>query len=283
MLPPLEILHESTTGSDLPLPPELAAFYDRLSFPTHGNRPYIISNFVSTLDGAVSLDAAGMATPGDLNGPGQQDVIVMGMLRAVADVVIIGAGSLRSSPQHTGTAAQVFPPFMDVYKSLRERMGKQGPHLNVVVTATGNVDLSFPVFQSDKIPALIVTTKSGSERIRAMDIPGSVQVIAGTTTGSLTAQDILKAVARIRPLCELILVEGGPRLMGDLFAGGCIDELFLTLAPQVAGRKNFSERPGFVAGRIFAPEYPLWGSLVSVKRGDSHLFLRYAFQSVDVL
>ena len=65
--------------------------------------------------------------------------------------------------------------------------------------------------------------------------------------------------------------------MGDFFAGKCLDELFLTLAPQVAGRDGSAERPGFVAGKRFGPERPLWGTLAGVKRAGSHLFLRYGF------
>jgi hypothetical protein len=53
----------------------------------------------------------------------------------------------------------------------------------------------------------------------------------------------------------------------------------LPLAPQVAGRDGHIERGGIVAGKIFAPEHPLWGKLLSVKLGGSHLFLRYAFES----
>ena len=76
---------------------------------------------------------------------------------------------------------------------------------------------------------------------------------------------------------DVILVEGGPRLIGGFFAEQRLDELFLTLAPQIAGRDDSVERPGLVAGKTFAPEDPLWGRLVGIKRGGSHLFLRYAF------
>ena len=58
-----------------------------------------------------------------------------------------------------------------------------------------------------------------------------------------------------------------------------LDELFLTLAPQVAGRDASAERPGLVEGRIFAPDTPVWGELVEVRRAGEHLFLRYAFPS----
>jgi riboflavin biosynthesis pyrimidine reductase len=74
-----------------------------------------------------------------------------------------------------------------------------------------------------------------------------------------------------------VLVEAGPHLMSDFFAGRLLDELFLTLAPQVAGRDGTTDRPGLVNGKLFAPDHPVWGSLVGLKRGDDHLFLRYAF------
>jgi riboflavin biosynthesis pyrimidine reductase len=76
---------------------------------------------------------------------------------------------------------------------------------------------------------------------------------------------------------KLILVEGGPRLLGDFFADHVIDEQFLTLAPQIAGRNAGDRRLSLVMGRTFAPQSPLWGSLIDLKRGKSHLFLRYSF------
>jgi len=144
--------------------------------------------------------------------------------------------------------------------------------------AKGNLDL--PIFQSDDIPALIVTTPRGLGSIPLAQVPSSVHVTALPGEGALSAQDIVKAVREIHQ-GDLLLVEGGPRLMGDFFAEGCLDELFLTLAPQVAGRDSSRERPGFVAGKLFAPQHPVWGTLTSVKRGDSHLFLRYAFAAGD--
>ena len=77
---------------------------------------------------------------------------------------------------------------------------------------------------------------------------------------------------------DAILVEGGPHLMADFLAQQYVDELFLTLAPQIAGRDDLSERPGLVAGKSFAPKHPLWGTLIEVKRGGSHLFLRYSLE-----
>jgi riboflavin biosynthesis pyrimidine reductase len=126
---------------------------------------------------------------------------------------------------------------------------------------------------------LIVTTTLGKERISEQCLPVGVEVLAVQSSGSLSARDILEAVSQVS-LNEMILVEGGPQLMGDFLAERYLDELFLTLAPQIAGRDGKVERPGFVAGKRFAPECPLWGTLISVKRGGSHLFLRYAFDTL---
>jgi riboflavin biosynthesis pyrimidine reductase len=279
----LEILYDSDVSSGLPLPSELTALYGSLTFASHPGRPYIISNFVSTLDGVVSLDASGKAVGDVISGSNQQDSMVMGLLRAAADIVMVGAGTLRASPQHIWTPQHIFPSYADAYKLLRERMGKQPSPLNVIVTAHGNVDLSLPIFQSDNVPVLIVTTMIGARQFNTMDLPESVQVIEGSNTTSITAREILKAVATVSPSCETILIEGGPHLIGDFFAEHCLDELFLTLAPQLAGRKSSIERLGVVAEKIFAPEHPVWGKLVSVKRGGSHLFLRYSFESIGVM
>jgi riboflavin biosynthesis pyrimidine reductase len=59
-------------------------------------------------------------------------------------------------------------------------------------------------------------------------------------------------------------------------ANGCVDELFLTIAPQVAGRNSQPLRPGFIAGVEFLPEAAPWLDIVSVKERGNHLYLRYS-------
>jgi len=58
-------------------------------------------------------------------------------------------------------------------------------------------------------------------------------------------------------------------------ADGCVDELFLALAPQVAGRNMESQRPELIAGVEFLPETAPWLDIVSVKQRGNHLYLRY--------
>ena len=278
-LTPLETLVDIDRGTALPLPPELAALYGRLQFPLRLGQPFVISNFVTTLDGVVSLNVPGHAGGGDISGRDQHDRMVMGVLRAVADAVIVGAGTLRAaSPQHLWTAEYIYPPLTDAYKQLRAFLKKPDPPLNVIVSARGAIALKKRVFQSGEVPVLIVTTKDAERRVHQDDLPPWVQIAAIESAGPLDARSILEAVGHVRQ-SDTILVEGGPHLMADFLAQQCVDELFLTLAPQIAGRDDLSERPGLVAGKSFAPKHPLWGTLIEVKRGGSHLFLRYSLGS----
>lgn len=281
ILTPLESLFDAQRGTGLPLPPELAAIYGQLRFPLQPERSYVFANFVTSLDGVVSLEAPGRAGGGDISGNNKHDHMVMGILRAVAGAIIVGAGTLRKSPDHVWTAGHIYPPFATFYQQFRHNLGKTTPPLNVIVTLGGNVNLNQPLFQSGEVPVLIITTMQGEQRLRQQAIPPSTEIAAlkQSEEGVLSAQAILEVVRRARP-CNLILSEGGPRLLASFFAERCLDELFLTLAPQVAGRDDTIERPGLVAGKLFAPEFPLWGSLVSVKRETNHLFLRYAFDRV---
>lgn len=266
-------------AEDVPLPSEVAAVYGPLRFPAHRSRPYVIANFVSTLDGVVSLELPGDSSGGGrISGFNQHDRMVMGLLRAVADVVLVGAGTVRASPSHIWNAGTIYPALAGAFQDLRHRLGKTGPPLIVVVTARGELDPGTKILQPGSGPVLIVTTPPGSARIRNLRLPDSVQVSAVETFGPLSARSILDAIARVRP-SDIVLLEGGPHLLGDFLAESCVHEQFLTLAPQIAGRNGARDRPGLVAGRTLAPEHARWGTLVSVKRAENHLFLRYAFSS----
>jgi riboflavin biosynthesis pyrimidine reductase len=279
-LQPLETLYTAERGPALPLPPELAALYGQLEFPPHPGRPYVIGNFVSSLDGVVALNTPGTRTGGgEISGFNEHDRMVMGLLRAIADAVIVGAGTLRSVPNHRWTALYIYPPLVQVYQQLRASLGIAEPPLNVIVTAQGALNLALPVFQSGEVPVLLVTTPSGAEQLRKQAIPSGVQISIADSESTVSAGAVLEAIKQLRA-CDLILTEGGPKLMSNFFAERRLDELFLTLAPQVVGRDGTTERPGFVDGQRFAPEQPVWGTLVDLKRASNHLFLRYAFETV---
>jgi riboflavin biosynthesis pyrimidine reductase len=276
-LVPLKTLFETKRGKAVPLPPRLARLYGSLRLPLSRAHPRVISNFVTALDGVVSLNTKGHASGADISGFSAQDRMVMGLLRAIADVVIIGAGTLAADSLGVWTAAAVFPQLADEYRRLSKALGKSEAPLNVIVSGSGKVDLRLPVFVSGKVQALVVTTAEGAKQLRKRGVPDSVEVRAiGRSGSAISARAILDDVCRVHP-SKLILVEGGPRLLGHFHAEHLVDEQFLTLAPQIAGRDIADRRPGLVMGKTFAPGDALWGTLTDVRRGSSHLFLRYSF------
>src|SRR5262245_10987453 len=127
----LESLYDVADGRRLPLPAPLAAVYGPLRLPAPARRPWVTSNFVSTLDGVVALGPLG--TGGDeISGGSREDRFVMGLLRAAADVIVVGAGTLRSFPRHVWSPAAIFRPMAAEFEALRRAMGKKAPPLTVV-------------------------------------------------------------------------------------------------------------------------------------------------------
>jgi riboflavin biosynthesis pyrimidine reductase len=274
-LTPFETLYDASRGAEVPLPPELARIYGSLRFPVPTGGPYVIGNLVTSLDGVVSLGIPGQASGKEISGFNTHDRVLMGILRAAADAVVSGAGTLRASPGHVLTPGHAYPSLAEPYRQLRAAMGKPPIPLNVVVSGSGELDARMAVFRGD-VPALVVTTEEGSRRLAQKGILGGVMMEAVEGAGPVTAGAILDEIVRTADV-RLVLVEGGPHLMASFFAEGCLDEMFLTLSPQVAGRDSSTERPGLVAGQSLAPEHPAWGTLAGVRRVESHLFLRYEF------
>lgn len=245
--------------------------------PLRPSGPVVFSNFVTTLDGVVSLHVKGHAAGGDISGFNVQDRMVMGLLRALADVVIVGSGTLDADREHIWTPAAICPELGVSYEALRKALRKPECPRNVVVSGSGEVDLRLPVFKSHLARTLILTTTKGERRLARQKAVGAAQIRAIHRGGGvIPAQAILAEVCR-EPGIQRILIEGGPTLLGDFFEERLVDEMFLTLAPQIAGREFNDGRLGFVMGKSFAPQKPLWGDLSDVRRGNSHLFLRYSF------
>jgi riboflavin biosynthesis pyrimidine reductase len=276
-LAPLKALWTSNQGQALPLPPALARLYGRFYLPEAGSAPHVFSNFVTTLDGVVSLRMRGHANGRDISGCNDQDRLVMGILRAVADVVVVGAGTLAADRQHVWTSEAICPAFASDFRRLRKDLGKSGPPLNVIVSGSGSLDLRLPVFASGAVQVMVITTTAGAKRLAAQRIPAGVDIRAVRSRSSLIAATTICREIRSTRGLKQILLESGPRLTAGFYQQGLVSEQFLTLAPQLAGRKAGDGRPGMVMGRQFAPHNPLWGRLVDVRQAGSHLFLRYSF------
>jgi riboflavin biosynthesis pyrimidine reductase len=273
----IEVLFTQETGEPLPLSGELARIFGSLRLPLHRVPASIIGNVVTTLDGVVALNTPGSMSGADISGFNRQDQALVGLLRAAADVVIVGAGTMRVEQGHLLTPEDIAPALDGEYRALRARLGKTRALWNVIVSAQGLLDLEVPVLQTGGVPVLIITTTQGLQRLQKQKWGPSTRVVAVQEAGAIPVATLIQTIEAI---CQghLWLLEGGPRLLGEFLQDQRLDELFLTLAPQIAGRADGSERPGLVAGRLFAPATPRWSTLRAVRRSGSHLFLRYAFE-----
>jgi riboflavin biosynthesis pyrimidine reductase len=260
------------------------------------------------VDGVISYAEPGREGGGDISGFSEPDHLVMGLLRARADAVIFGTGSLHQDAGHVRTAPFIYSALAAEYGALRQQRGQAEPHpLNVVVSASGRVDLAEPTFHQPDLRVLIATTMAGRDRLAGMPLPRGVvvRVVSDTEFGG-AVRDAAADVATVggaEPVApgplgvgvnptglltllareygvRVALHEGGPRLLASFLAAGVLDELFLTLAPQLVGRAPGAERLALVEGHAFAPGLAPWGHLLSVKRAGEHLFLRYGFGNV---
>lgn len=230
----------------------------------------LYSNFVTSLDGVVTLGSNPSA--GSLiSGRNKADRFLMGLLRACAGAVLLGAGTLRATPGHRWTPEHIYPEFASSYSDLRERLGlKPRPRL-VLFSASGHIDVSHPAVVEG---ATVVTTKAAAAAL-AGRLPDSCDVIEVGDSGRV---DVTRAITELRSGgYDLLLTEGGPHLTGDLVAHGLLDEAFITVSPVIAGRDR-EHRLGMVAGAEFLPGRGVWSRLLSARRHDDFLFLRYALQ-----
>jgi riboflavin biosynthesis pyrimidine reductase len=258
-----------------PLPPPLARRYGAdLSIPLRADRPTIVSNFVETIDGVVAFDTEGHTGGGEVSGRFKPDVFLMGLLRATADAVLVGAGTVRSAPGHDWSPGRVYPPAAADYAAWRAQLGLHAPQpTTVIVTAAGRLDPHHAGLSVPGVPVMIVTTAVGARHLRDLPLPPDVDVVEAGDGDRVDAEALLAVLAARR--FELVVCEGGPNLLADVLDRGFLDESFLTLAPQLAGRSPDMPRLAMIEGVAYAPGNAPWADLVSVLRSGSHLFLRY--------
>jgi riboflavin biosynthesis pyrimidine reductase len=249
------------------MPRELEHVYGALGFAGR----VLYSNFVESLDGVVTLGSKPSAGS-EISGRNPADRFLMGLLRAFADAVLVGAGTLRATPGHHWTPEHVYPDLTEVFADLRLDIGRKPRPRLVLVTASGDVVVSHPAVVAG---ATIVTTTSGAEHLKAR-LPDSCDVIE---IGAAGAVDLGRATDALRERGhEAILTEGGPHLMGGLIEHELLDEAFVTISPVIAGRDG-DPRLGMVAGAELLPGRGLWTRLLSARRHGDFLFLRYGLKS----
>ncbi len=262
-LEPFEVLYEADSLPGYKLPADLHHLYGRLGFGTRS----VYSNFVSSVDGVVTLGSKPSAGS-VISGKYPADRFLMGLLRACADAVLLGAGTLRATPGHLWTPSHVFPELATEFTALRSALGRAKEPRLVIVTASGEIEASHPAI----VRGALVMTTAGGAKVIGDRLPKTCEVV---TIGTGKQIDMGKVIAELRDRgMDVVLSEGGPHLVGQLIEGGLLDEAFLTVSPVMAGRKD-DKRLGMVEGVELLPDRGAWSSLSSVRRHGDYLFLRY--------
>lgn len=213
------------------------------------DRPYVIANFVSSVDGRATYHGQS----GQLGDEG--DLKVFRALRRGVDAVLVGTGTLRT---------EQYGRILKTPESRERRRGRGlAPEpLAITLTRSGDVPLGIPLFAE---PEAQVVVFSGRD-IDVSGVAAVVQVVVLDPPGLGAALLHLRVKRGVR----LLLCEGGPSLLAALVRERLLDELFLTLAPQLTGGGT---GPALTTG----PELPELRSLElagALERAGS-LYLRY--------
>ncbi|MFF5719456.1 dihydrofolate reductase family protein [Streptomyces buecherae] len=223
---------------------------------TAGPRPtaWLRANMVASLDGAAYHDGRSQPLSSDA------DMRIFGVLRGLADAIVVGAQTVRQEGYRPAKAREAFA-------ARRAAAGQPPAPAVAVVSASLDLDFSLPLFTAPRTPTLVLTGAGApAERVAAAEAAGAVVVRAGQ--GARVDPGLIKGALAERGLTRL-LTEGGPKLLGQFVAAGALDELCLSVAPLLVS----GEAARVVNGPALT--VPERFSIASVMEEDGFLFTRY--------
>jgi len=221
--------------------------------PARPGHPWVLANMVSGLDGSAAIGGR----VGELSGPVDHRLLVF--LRSLADVVVVGASTVRAEGYGRVrlTAEQ---------RDLRRAEGRSETPPLAVISRSLAFDWDLPVFASEDGSRPIILTAAAAGDA-ALDVAGrhAEVVVAGDAE-----VDLALALTMLGERCgPVVLTEGGPTVLGELLARGLLDELCLTLSPVLGGD------PLPIVVWPDAPRREIDLELVTLREVGGHLFLRY--------
>jgi riboflavin-specific deaminase-like protein len=241
-----------------PLPGrEVSGIYEDLNIPPswHGDaaRPYVVVNTVSSVDGRIAME-------GKTAGLGSRiDRRTMRTLRSKADAVMIGAGTLRAEKLSLGLDPKDSVP----------------PPLAIIVTHTGSIPLEDHLVATEEQEVLILLSdrvpQGEVERLRER---AQVMRAPADSTGAVDLDRALQAIKAERGV-DVLVVEGGSGLNHALISRNLVDELFLTVAPELLGGTAVQTLTLLRGPEIPARDRPTL-ALLSIHLANGELFLRYS-------
>ncbi len=185
--------------------------------PAHPDRPWLLLDMISSADGATHIDG----TSGALGSEG--DHVVFRAIRAVADVILVAAGTVRSENYRPVRATEAV-------RATRVARGQTPVARLAILSRHLDFDFDADLFTSDQPPLLLTTTEAPASAVRRAEAITEVVRFDGDRVDMIAAVQALGQRG-----ASIVLAEGGPTLNGQLHDAGLIDELCLTLSPLLVG------------------------------------------------
>jgi riboflavin biosynthesis pyrimidine reductase len=275
----------NTSEDKFPLPSRLKELYGAFGFPenTKTDRPYITSNLVMALDGKASFRELKGRAGGNVVSQSADDRWLMDFYRAHHDAQLIGASTLREELGVDGKSLD-YGIDDEELRAYRLEILKLGLQKIIVLTGSGNLDLSASLFSSARVEPWILTSDEGEKNIRAQIKTSAqnntVKIISAGAGGRIDVAAAVQLLRREHGIGTL-LCEGGPNLYSELLKKQFIDEDFRTIAFQVLGKSTIPgiERPTTYGDVSYMPETAPWFRLISMHVAlPHHAFLRLRYE-----
>ena len=235
------------------------------------------------LDGKASFRELKGRAGGNVVSMSADDRWLMDFYRAHHDAQLIGASTLREELSADGKSLD-YGIDDEELRAYRQNILKMGLQKVIVLTGSGNLDISAPLFSSARVEPWIITSGEGEKNIRAQ-LKSSAQnnAVKIISVGAGVHIDVAAAVQLLRREhgIRTLLCEGGPNLYSELLKKQFIDEDFRTIAFQVLGKSTIPgiERPTTYGDVSYVPETAPWFKLISMHVAlPHHAFLRLRYE-----
>jgi riboflavin biosynthesis pyrimidine reductase len=190
-------------------------------YPAEPDRVWLRANFIASLDGGATIGG----TTGRLGGPG--DRALFSLLRELADVILVGAGTVRVE-DYSGARPTI------AQRQRRQTRGQSEVPPLAIVTKSGRLDRDLPVFTRTEVPPLVCTCTAVADQTRR-GLAGLAEVIECSDDDPARVDEAAVLAALADRGLHRMLTEGGPTLFGSFVEREMLDELCLTIAPSLVG------------------------------------------------